>query len=426
MMSTLFEEVLKKIRPKATEVEKARQISDLLCSGILLEGFEPVVVGSRSRGTFISGSRDLDIFVYFPETMARNEFEAKSIQLGKRVLKKHNPTVHYAEHPYVKGNVEGLDVEIVPCYHMKDKIISAVDRSPLHDEYLKDKIAKKRDDVLLLKQFLRNNNIYGANTKTHGFSGVLCEVLVLHYGSFLNVITAAQGWKSKVIIDHEKTRDRYLKFENEPLVVIDPVDKERNMASAVSMQSLAKFVMMSQQFMKNQNIEFFFRKPEKIDLKKALAGRHITIVKFSYPTGVIEEIVWGQLERLSGYFAKQLEIQDFRVYRNFHYTDEQKNCWVVLETDTTKLSKFKKHRGPRVFDDEHVKNFIARNPNYWLEKEGLFAWKKRDKQKIEDLISELLLTPTPSHLSGPVKKAKIITGNDVLKEKAVLEQYVIS
>ena len=95
--------------------------------------------------------------------------------------------IRYAEHPYVHGIVKGVEVDVVPCYRLKDasRIKSAVDRTPFHHEWLKDRIKGKENEVRLLKGFLKANGLYGAEYKVRGFSGYLCELLIMFYGSFV-------------------------------------------------------------------------------------------------------------------------------------------------------------------------------------------------------------------------------------------------
>jgi len=77
--------------------------------------------------------------------------------LGRK-LPKERETKQYAEHPYINAEIDGFDVDIVPCYDIDNpaNIQSAVDRSPHHQEYIKGWLTPERkDQVLLLKKFLR-------------------------------------------------------------------------------------------------------------------------------------------------------------------------------------------------------------------------------------------------------------------------------
>ena len=56
----------------------------------------------------------------------------------------------------------------------------AADKSPFHTEYVTNKLdEEKRDQVRLLKKFLKSLGIYGAEIAKNGFSGYVTEVLIL-------------------------------------------------------------------------------------------------------------------------------------------------------------------------------------------------------------------------------------------------------
>ena len=94
---------------------------------------------------------------------------------------------------YVTFNYNGYDIDLVPCYPYTQGagLQSAVDRTPAHNEYVISSIDGREDEVLLLKQFLLARGIYGSELRTQGFSGYLCEILILKFGSFRGVLGTA-------------------------------------------------------------------------------------------------------------------------------------------------------------------------------------------------------------------------------------------
>ena len=100
--------------------------------------------------------------------------------------------------PYIRGIYQDHKIEIVPCYKIENATqkLSAVDRTPLHTSYIKKHLKEsQKNDVRLFKQFLKGINCYGAEAEIEGFSGYLCEILILKYGSFRNIISNAKDWK---------------------------------------------------------------------------------------------------------------------------------------------------------------------------------------------------------------------------------------
>ena len=78
---------------------------------------------------------------------------------------------------------------------------------------------------------------YGADIKTGGFSGMLCETLIVSRGEFPQVVQDFTDWREDEFIDvenyYEGRREIAHRIFREPFVVIDPVDKGRNLAAAV-------------------------------------------------------------------------------------------------------------------------------------------------------------------------------------------------
>ncbi len=415
-----YENVLSKIRPSKEEVKKTQEIAKKIINKLNKLGYEAVLVGSRARGTFLSNDRDIDIFFFFPQNTSRKKLEEEGLKIGKKVLRGHGPKVHYAEHPYVKGKVKGIIIEVVPCYKTKDRIISAVDRTPLHNEFLIQNLRPMhRDEVILLKQFLKNMGAYGAGHKVQGFSGYLCELLILHYDKFENLLKAASKWKQKTVIDikgHCKNPEKF----KEALVVVDPVDPDRNVAAAVNRTVLSRFIMQSRKFLESPSEDFFFKK-EPVNIKKSIEGRNIVGIVFKYPKDTVEEIVWAQLEKLAKMLRQKIEEQGFEVLGSAYWTDEKSRCSVVLDLNTLKLNNYSKHRGPEVWDAENIKKFIEKNPNYFFYKSRIYSWKKRSCNTAEDCLKKLLKEEEiPSRLAG-ARKAKIKRGLN--NPHPALEEY---
>lgn len=129
-------------------------------------------------------------------------------------------------------------------------------------------------------------NTYGANYKVSGFSGYLCELLILKYHSFEEVLKAASyKWHKHYKIDLENygTSNKF----KDPLIAIDPVDKNRNVAAALSMQKFSEFIVASRNFLDNPN-ESYFQEKEIQTSKEYLLGefeketRNVTYYHLKY------------------------------------------------------------------------------------------------------------------------------------------------
>src|SRR3989338_9447394 len=201
----MLQDVLKKVKP-TNEEEKTLKVfvRKLLQVSETISGYECVVCGSIGKLTWLRGDHDIDLFIMFPD-VPRKELEEKGLEFGKKIISELGGKyiIKYAEHPYVHGVIGNYNVDIVPCYRISkgEKIKSAVDRSPLHLVYIVENITdKQRDEARLLKQFCKGIGVYGSDTRHSGFSGYICELLILHYKDFHGVLKSARNWNIPKLI----------------------------------------------------------------------------------------------------------------------------------------------------------------------------------------------------------------------------------
>lgn len=204
--------------------------------------------GSVAKNTNIKGDYDLDIF-YHTNGDKYKGFEELKKALDEAGLKYY---VKYSEHPYIKLIYKNYNIDLVP---ISTHYSSSVDRTPLHYNYVISKIDDNlRDEIRVLKLFLKTMGLYGADNKVNGFSGYLAELLIIYYRSFYKLIENASKWKIPLIIDIEGNK---AKDFQEPLIVIDPTDGTRNVAAALSIDNLSRFILYSRAFLANPTEEYF-------------------------------------------------------------------------------------------------------------------------------------------------------------------------
>lgn len=361
----LEQEVLDKILPSPERREEiGRRVRTLLArtaeearkEGI---GLEVTLVGSVAKDTFLR-EPDIDVFLLFPEAVPRARLEAIGLELGRRVLGRGEE--RYAEHPYIHGIWEGLEVDMVPCYHIKDtaRLMSAVDRTPFHTRYVKANLREEqKDQVRLLKQFAKGVGIYGAEAKTQGLSGYLIELLVMRYGSFRDVLEAASKWRKGTVLGMD---DKGVRKFNEPLVFYDPVDSKRNVASAVSCQNMALFIHASRSYLLEPSARFFFPRPSEplesrsIETTLLDRGTGVIVVSMERPD-LIDDNLYPQVRRSLDGLCALLESHDFRIVdRAFHVNDRLR---FVVELESLELSLARRHSGPPAWI-ENASSFLER------------------------------------------------------------------
>ena len=356
-------EVLERIKPSQQEEEKLNKfLKRLMETARAISKLDVVIVGSIGKFTWLSGDHDIDLFILFQKDVKREELEKKGLEYGKRIASSLNGKwiIKYAEHPYVQIFSDNYAIDIVPCYKIEknEKIISAVDRSPLHlSHVLKHLPPEKRDDVRLLKQFMKGISVYSSDTKNLGFSGYVCEVLILKYKSFENVLKAAAKWKAGELIDNEKRKiDTMKKFPDQSLIVIDPVDSNRNAAAIISPENFIKFVNASQKFLKSPDKKYFFPSPEKKLSKSEITklkkrGTKFIVLTFKKPD-VVDDIVYPQARRALKRLTNLLIHNEFYVLRSYEFIG--KKIIFVFELETWELPEIQKMQGPPIFSKNSV------------------------------------------------------------------------
>jgi len=450
--------ILKKISPTPRDVilEKAfaRELSEKLEKAI---GKEARVhfVGSTARDTGLAGDKDVDLFVSFPRDKTRDYIVKKTITATKKTIKA-NWVMHYAEHPYLQAVIRGFRVEVIPCFQTNphEPIKSAVDRSPLHMTYLQKRLTgEQKKDVRLLKQFLKNAGIYGAELRIKGFSGLLCEYLILNYRSFWNLVTSASKWRPPVAIDLEgyyPPSEAIKKFSNQPLVFIDAIDRNRNVAAAVSETNLYKFISLCQTLYANPGEESLFltkpldvkqiradltrlRKESVVErLQEKLGGKlpttiqtaawramKIILLKFSKPS-VVEDVLYPQLEKTTAAIRKHLELNDFRVFATTSFTDDS-NAYILLVLPTLERSALVRVSGPPANDAIAVKKFLAKHANAvrgpYIEGSKVYVEELRENNNAEEFLKREIENPESlgiaSHLKNPIRKAVLLKDDEV-------------
>lgn len=431
-MANEIDEVLTKalelVIPSEEEREKAKSAENELRKRLdetlkhQKYNIEYKFLGSYARDTWLKGNLEIDVFLLFPGNVDMEELEKLAIEVGKAVVDEYE--LRYAAHPYVHGKVLDVEVDIVPCYKLKslEKIKSAVDRTPFHHEWLKDRIKGKENEVRLLKQFLKAGNLYGAEYKVRGFSGYLCELLIIFYGSFYELVRNARQWSRKMVIDVLKKEIR----KGKQFFVVDPVDVKRNVAANLSLDNLARFVERCRNFVEKPSIEFFVKPkvvlPNDETIFSEIENRNtaLCVVEFEKPK-IVEDNLYPQLERACKKIEEFLKRQDFMPLRSDYYAGEK--CYLIVECQVKELAKIEKRIGPPFEEENHVKTFLEKNRDYkpFIEGGRYCVYVKRKHWRVKDAITDYINKNWKSmgkNVGDVLAKGfRLYVGKDVLKDE---------
>ena len=407
----IFSKVLEDIKPSPSEIkETTRRVNNLmmLLKQIVPNDVELRVAGSIARGTNLRGDADVDIFMLFNKKMKRDRIVKLGLEYGKGVIKKEKGRfeVKYAEHPYIRLYLDsvGMKADIVPALKIDniEEMGTTVDRTPLHTEFINSNLsARQRDEVRILKYLLKAHSIYGAEVKTNGFSGYLCELLVHHYGSLHNLLLSAAKFRLPLIIEPKQKRESHeddvAKRFSSKFVVIDPVDPNRNVAAGVSAESLSRFVIIARQFVAKPSIGMFKGRMNELRhyssfsnfLKSSGIDSFMLEAKVSDKS---EDVVYPQLRKIGNMISERAERTGFNVYVTVQFISAGKGYIALLAQSTDLRTRLVK--GPDAFIPEASKSFIdahKKSDGIMVRGTTLFALDSNKYDNIEKILKEVAL-----------------------------------
>lgn len=342
--------------------------------------------GSVAKKTNLKNSSDIDIF-------ARFKSDGNLSDELEKLLKVYNPERIHGSRDYFQVSYKGYCVEIVPV-----KFISKVkdsenvtDMSPLHVKWANKNLSDKlRDEIRLAKQFCKAQKIYGAESHIKGFSGHVLDILIVYYGSFSNLLKQASVWGDKVIIDIEnhKTINSLSKSKTEgPMIIIDPIQKDRNAAAGLALPAFNKFKNLAKQFLEIPDKEMFVVKSiDEKSFKKR--HKHVVVLKYLALKGK-DDVVGSKINQIISFLRKNTE--------EFLATEAE---WdfekAFLAFKENKLPKQMEIRGPPKNKLADVKKFKSKHKKIIEKENRVYAIEEREflspKKKIKELIKSKYVT----------------------------------
>ena len=365
--------------------------------------------GSLAKGTFLPLSYDADVFVRFNY----NIYKEKNNELSnflEQALSKFKPKRVHGSRDYFQFVKNKVHFEVVPILNINsiEQARNITDISPLHVLWFKNKGNKKIiDSVRLSKLFCKSAEVYGAESFINGFSGHVLDILNVYYGSFLKLIkTASTSWKKKleagekIVVDVERAHKGKALFNlnksktTNSLIVIDPIQKERNAAAALSDEKLRKFIKYAEKFLKSPSKKFFENHPPTVDdLRKKLKDNEILILVKARPIKKFSFDVAGcKSLKINKFLERKIKESDFKLKKAIFYwskdfKEEALNFFIVKQE---KLSKEVVLKGPPIMFEKAVNNFKSKHKKTFTRGSFIFAKEIRKFRDIKKLIDVLI------------------------------------
>ncbi|MBL7055832.1 nucleotidyltransferase domain-containing protein [Candidatus Woesearchaeota archaeon] len=400
-MKKLLKEAIISIKPgKKYETEvlgKANSIIKKINSG--LSNVTVQLGGSGAKGTWLK-TFDADIFVKFDYKEYRNNSAGIS-DILEEFLKKHYKIKRlHGSRDYFQIHREDFTFEIIPIIDIKksEQALNITDVSPLHSNFvLKHK--KLRNEMRLTKQFFKAAHVYGAESHIKGFSGYVCEILTIYYGSFEKTIKAVSKWKFQETIDVKnffKKKNIFMELNksklNSPLIVIDPVQKDRNASAALDNEKFEIIISRAKEFLKKPSIDFFtINLMNEDDLRKKF--RKNLIIFKAVSLNKKEDIAGAKMLKAFHFIEASLKNYGFEINESDIVWNYKRESLLYYFLKKDNLSKEKEILGPPLSMKKHAVLFKKKHNKTLVRKNRLVAIEKRKHTDARSFVKEIIKKP---------------------------------
>lgn len=389
-MKNMYAGILAKIVPPPIERRKFHQATERFLKKLKgkLHDAQAILGGSGAKDTWLSGNPDADVFVVFNYSQyARRAGELsetlypllKKAFPGKRITRLHG------SRDYFQLEFRQITFEVIPVLHINkaEQAKNITDISPLHSIWVNTHTQRLKDQIRLLKQFLQAHTIYGAESYINGFSGYVVEILVAKYKSFEQVLRAAADWPVNTVIDverHYRGKDVFFELNQSklqsPLVVIDPVDKSRNAAAALSLEKFLALKQLAKRYLASPPAlweELFIRRRVTfIRLKEQAQEKKTNLLYLAVvPQRGKEDVVGVKLLKAFEFLQEKLSRYGIKNAGWDWQQGKGAQFFFFLEKQT--LPPFAVHPGPPLSLKEHVKAFKKKHQDTFEEKGKILA-----------------------------------------------------
>lgn len=304
------------------------------------------VGGSFAKGTLAKDEfYDIDIFVRFDD---ENDLSDKLERIVKEICNKKEliyKRVHGSRDYFQIPIKEKIIFEVIPVLKVKSikYAKNVTDQSYFHVNYVKKKLNRKiAREIAIAKKFFKAQKIYGAESYVGGFSGYGIECLIIYFKSFEKMLRELTKTKGKIIIDpakhYKRKEDIFIEINSAklkgPVILVDPVWKERNVLAALSEETFSKFKETVRRFLKKPNKGFFEEKKNEMEKIKESARKNTAeFIDIFLKTDRQEgDIAGTKMKKFSNYLLKECEKYFSIIDSSFKYErGKESHFYVALK-----------------------------------------------------------------------------------------------
>lgn len=327
----------------------------------------------------------------------------------------------YSQHPYLTGEIDGVDIDIVFCFDlsrqeiMESGPITAVDRTPHHTNYVAQKLDDKlRQDVRIFKSFVKAGYGYGDKCAIGrmGITGFTIEVLSIFSGGLIPAIVRFLNLRDMPLDPENRTLEELMKiegFQDDHLIIIDPTDTNRNAASSFDSRTVKWTNLRIEKLLgdiKEEDsaaiIKQVIEKPIPVSAPPSRIENHAHVSEFKSDENVHYTILRDKLYSLGNklqYLLEKERTGEKRFGRAlFEVYFEEPIYSIAFLVESPNISKKYERRGPPIHLSEAVRNFKESHDRI-IEKDG-YVWtiEEREWTNASNLIDSSISEKMPEEL----------------------------
>ena len=466
---SIREQVLAKITPSQEEIEVQARIINQLRKALQekAESIEYVYSFIEPEGstgkkqTQLRGAADIDLFVALrPEDYPQifNEEQRVNNQVISDLMNNlvsdwFEPAVGdlegtdiqraFSQHPFLSLKIERIDIDILGCFDIDAQTlaengpITAVDRTVHHTSYVIDRMTdKKREDVRILKSFVRACHAYGDTCAVGrmGLTGVTLEIIAIVEPDLDSAVKTLRNLETNPI-DPLNRRLAVLKkipaFRDDHIFLIDPTDHSRNMASSFTPRSYSWVQYKIDRLWENLKsgdskkiIDSLIESPVPSDSLPESLGNHIVVCEFQSDGKVHYTILRDKLHRLMRKIISDMKIERTgesrfgEILAEVYFEDTRYALGMLVENPI--ISKTFDRKGPPISLKEPAERF--RNAHAETFESGGFLYVSEEREWTSlPIMFESLLKNNP--IDGlEIQSDETILSNRVLN---VLHKFIL-
>ncbi len=442
--------VLERIKPSGSEIDRVssvtKRVSDavrdiLRNQPIAIDYIEPQ--GSTGlKQTQLAGDSDVDLFIGVNpasidayKDLSKKELKERLKELFTATIKDAlvpgltgtlNPQslmFSYAEHPYLTIVVDKVKFDVVFCLNLtsnyieREDIVTAMDRTPLHSKFVRDKLtSEQKDEVRLLKAFFKAHYVYGdkAAPGPMGFIGYGVEILVHFFGNLENLMVNFNALPSHPVdvFGRDAVDLRNIqRFANDYLIIIDPTDRNRNVGSSTDERCFKHACHEIQAFLECPDTEQFDRSPIPSPPND---DPHLAVVVFNNEQQVHYTIVRDKLYRLGNLARKELEYEQTGETRHGKMVfsvllaKDESQAALAFHVEHPSIPATYRLVGPAQHDDKaRVNAYLEKHPDARVDERGnYYTEKTRIVTSFPDALAKFIKSRLDIKGATPVKNVR--------------------